>query len=90
MARVLGEGGRYLGQEANRKERNMFIIGCVAIGLLSWISGFISASIFHKTKIAYTIPINAIAALVATATWLWINRRLDALAKQRQNLRKER
>jgi hypothetical protein len=87
MARVLGQGGRYPGQEARKKEHTLLIVGCLAIGLLSWISGFITASALQGRRMLLGAGINGIGLLATFAIYFWFDRRLDVLAKQRQNYR---
>ena len=59
----------------------------VAIGLLAWISGFLAASAIHRTKPWLGLLTNVICLIAAILTWVWFNRRLEALAKERDQLR---
>jgi hypothetical protein len=88
MARVLGEGGRYCRQQARRTERAILILGCVAIGLLAWISGFACSSAFRTRAPLVSFLTTTAALAAAVITYFTFNRRLDILAKQRDNLRK--
>jgi hypothetical protein len=84
MARVLGEAGRYVSQEGEKKYQKMLVAGFAVIGVMCWISGFLVGFLFHKILWWVSLLINAFAlAAILVLRW-WVYRRIDELAKQRK------
>jgi hypothetical protein len=86
MARVLGEAGHYVSEEADKKSREMFGAVFAAIGVLGWISGFLFWFLFQKKLWWVSLLINGIALAAALALRWWAYRRMDKLAKERKDL----
>jgi hypothetical protein len=84
MARVLGEAGRYVSQEAEKKQQKMLVAGFAAMAVMCWISGFLVGFLFHKNLWWVSLLINAFAlAAILVLRW-WVFRRIEDLTKQRK------
>jgi len=88
MAKVLGESGRYVSQEAGKRETRMFILTLVLCCVIAWISGFLFGFLFLKASHWVSLLISGVALLAISALGWWGNRQLEELSKQRKDMRK--
>jgi len=59
MARILGEAGRYVSQQAGEKQRRMLAAALIAIAVISWITGIlVGVSFFKKLWLAWHCWLN--------------------------------
>jgi hypothetical protein len=88
MAKVLGDSGRYVTQEAVRQRLRTFSFVCICISLLSIAEGFVLSGFlppaFPPTWAKLPLSLAVIASVYAL--WRWGNRHLDALEKRRLNM----
>src|SRR6266567_461160 len=92
MARVLGKAGRFVSQQAGRREQQMLVVSFVVAGAVCWISGFEIGTLFHRNSVWFGlragIMINAISLGLFFVLWKWGNRQMTLLDKKRTELRK--
>jgi len=87
MAKILGESGRYVSDEAIRQKRQIIIKVCVFIGLLGVIEGMVLSTIF---PLSWLTPVGkAVIMLVAVVgMWIldkWSDKHLNAVEKKKEN-----
>jgi hypothetical protein len=86
MAKVLGESGRYVSQEAGKREWRMLAVTLVVVGIVAWISGFLFGSLFHRTLFWVGLLVNSLALLTMLVLQRWAKRQIDTLNKQRKDM----
>ncbi len=90
MAQVLGESGRYVTDEAAQQSRRIFLTVVALVGVLALIAGIALASLIPARLLPpWFLWIVFIAD--AVAIWIiykWGGRKLAALDKRRENLRR--
>jgi hypothetical protein len=90
MARILGESGRYVSQEATRRSHAIWSLAITAIAVVGTLFGFVLRSSLHirtltpVTSLLLSVVLLLLMCLVASQTF----RRMDALEKERQSMRK--
>lgn len=88
MAKVLGESGRYVSQQAVKRRREIVIYVCSLIGILGAIAGICIANAIHLNAfpvwVNSTIPIVSFVAILLLSKWG--DRKLDTLDKQRTSM----
>ncbi len=82
MARVLGKAGRFVSQQAGKRELKMLAAAFVGAGVASWISGFEFASLFHRNGVWAGLIANALALGVFLILWRWANRQMKSLTQK--------
>ena len=85
MARVLGEAGRYVSQEADKKLREMLVSVLIVIALLAWISGYLFGSVGQKRLWWVGLVTNVLAVVAVLVLRWWAYKRMDELAKERKD-----
>jgi hypothetical protein len=92
MAHVFGEAGRYVSQEATRKRHQLWGRGVIVVSVASVISGFLfrDLALFQSMKVPPLV--SEIAPFsVLLLLWFgskWMIRKLDALDKERLDMRR--
>jgi len=90
MAKVLGESGRYVTEEAVRKIRQIWTLGFVVVALMSAIWGFMASLLLRNGKIPAHI-VTLVALILGLAIWMlwkWSDRKLNTLERERMQMRK--
>jgi hypothetical protein len=88
MAKVLGESGRYVSQEAVKKRRKILAVSLCFMAALSWVDGFLFGSLFLKIQPWESFLITLACVLICWIGWKWADRRIDALEQERMNMLK--
>jgi len=88
MAKVLGESGRYVSQEAVKKRRKILAVAFVFAAALFWIDGFLAGSLFHKMAPWEGILILLSCGLLGWLVWKWADRKIDRLERERVSMLK--
>jgi hypothetical protein len=88
MAKVLGESGRYVSQEAVKKRRKILAVSFFFVAALSWIDGFVFSFLYQKGPPWQSFLITVICILLCWIGWKWVNRRIGALERERVNMMK--
>lgn len=84
MARVLGEAGKFVMDESDRKWRQMVTVPFLAIGLLFWISGVLVGSLAYKKLWWVSLLVNGLAVAAFLMVRWWVYRHMDQLSKERK------
>jgi len=90
MAKVLGESGRYVSQEAVNQSRRFRLLVILVLAVLAGIEGFVLASFIPAGLIPAWLRLLTLIAIVP-GMWLlgkWGNKKLDALDKKRADMRR--
>jgi hypothetical protein len=90
MAKVLGESGRYVSQEAVNQSRRILLIVMLVVVVLAIIEGLLLASFIPTRLIPAWLRLLTVFAILP-AMWLltkWGNKKLDALDKKRAAMRR--
>lgn len=90
MAKVLGESGRYVSQEATRRSHAIWTLAIITMAAVGAIWGFMVRSSFPVLTLA---PVSGLLLSVALALLLWLVgswafHRIDELEKERESMRK--
>jgi Nuclease-related domain len=90
MAKVLGESGRYVTQEAVRKHRGIWTLCLIGTALICTIWGFLVSLLFERSNLSSSISLLAMLTLGLLILFIcrWSMRRLDALERERMQMRK--
>lgn len=85
MAKVLGESGRYVSQEAVRRRERIVLTAVLLIGLLGVIEGLVLSSLIPFGQFSALVRgLISLASLVGIlAVYKWGSRKFNALEKQR-------
>jgi hypothetical protein len=90
MAKVLGESGRYVSQEATKRSHAIWTLAIITMAVVGGIFGVVVHSSFPKLAMARAVAVPLSAAL-ALLMWLVASvalRRIDELEKERESMRK--
>lgn len=85
MARTLGEAGKFVSDEADKKHRQMLVTGFVVFGLMCWVWGFLVGFAFHKKLWWVSLLVSTVALLAILGLRWWLYRHVDQLAKERKD-----
>jgi len=90
MARTLGEPGRYVSQEATRRSHAIWSLAITTIAVVGTLFGFVLRSSLHiltltpVSSLLLSVVLLLLICLVASQAF----RRMDALEKERESMRK--
>jgi hypothetical protein len=90
MAKVLGESGRYISQEATKRLHAIRTWAVITMAAAGAIGGFVVGS---SSRLVTLPPLSSILLLVALPLLMWLVprltfRRMDELEKERESMRK--
>ena len=90
MARVMGESGRYVSQEAVNQSGRIRLVVVLLVAVLAVIEGFILASFIPARLITAWLRLLILTAVLPAMWFLykWGNKKLDALDKKRADMRR--
>jgi hypothetical protein len=90
MAKVLGESGRYVSQEAVNQSGRIRLVVVLLVAVLAVIEGFILASFIPAHLIHRWLRLLILTAVLPVMWFLhkWGNKKLDALDKTRADMRR--
>jgi hypothetical protein len=90
MAKVLGESGRYVSQEAVNQSRRIILIVVIAVCVLGMIEGFVLSSYIPSGALPAWFRLLILIAVLAGMLILskWGFKKLDALEKKRAAMRR--
>lgn len=88
MAKVLGESGRYVSQEAVKKRRQILAVSLIFIAVLSWIDGFVFSLLYQKGHPWESLLVSVLSLLLCWIGWKWADRKIDALERERLSMLK--
>jgi hypothetical protein len=90
MAKVLGESGRYVSQEAVNQTRRIMLHVVLLVAVLALIEGFLLASFIPARLIHAWFRLVILTAVLPIMWFLykWGNKSLDALDKKRADMRR--
>lgn len=88
MAKILGESGRYVSDEAVRQRRKILITVMVIIALLGMIEGIVISTFF---PLSWLTPVGKAVILLAAVSGIWAldrwgDRKLNAIDKRKNNM----
>lgn len=88
MAKILGESGRYVSDEAVRQKRKILITVIVIIALLGVIEGIVISTFF---PLSWLMPVGKAGIMLAALSGIWAldrwgDRRLNAIDKRKNNM----
>lgn len=88
MAKILGESGRYVSDEAARQRRRILVTVCVIIGLLGMIEGVVLSSYLPLSWLsAWIRAATLLAAIVSIwAIDKWGNKKVTAIERKKDNM----
>jgi hypothetical protein len=90
MAKVLGESGRYVSQEATKRSHAIWTLAIITMAVVGGIFGFVVHSSFPVLRLAPASSFPLFVALLLLM-WLvasWAFRRMDELDRERESMRK--
>jgi hypothetical protein len=90
MARVLGESGRYVSQQATKRQHSMWTLCIICMAVVGTILGFmLRASVPWLTVQPLTgLLFSIVLLLVLWLVGTWTFRRIDELERERNNMRR--
>jgi hypothetical protein len=90
MAKVLGESGRYVTQEAVKKSCQTLLLFGIVMAILGFIEGFFVTSLFQVKSLPPWLRLgsSAVALCIVGLVFKWGNRRMRDLAKRREDMRR--
>lgn len=88
MAKILGESGRYVSDEAVRQKRKILITVIVIIALLGVIEGIVISTLF---PLSWLTPVGKAAILLVAVSGIWAldkwsDQKLNAIEKRKNNM----
>lgn len=90
MAKVLGESGGYVTQEAVRKHCGIWTLVLTVTALTCAIWGFMVSLLFQKSKLSLSTPllVTLLLGLVILLVLKWSTRKLNIIERERMQMRK--
>jgi hypothetical protein len=90
MAKVLGDSGRYVSDQAVAKGRKVWLLSILVIAVFSIIEGLILGRWLLPAKVSPSVSIPIMLGLLAVMLWLhkWASHKMDILEKTRSAMQR--
>jgi hypothetical protein len=90
MAKVLGESGRYVSNQAVAKRRKTWLLSIIVIAVVSLVEGLILGRWMFPVRLSASVSIPIMCSLLILMLWLCrsANKKMDMLEKERSAMQR--
>lgn len=88
MAKVFGESGRYVSDQAVKQFHSMLVTAFTTVSVLSVMGGFLIGWSVGRNNWLWTAAIEGVLVMAMFGIWRWANPKLDELEKKRVAMRR--